>query len=106
MDKQELLELAEARVITALSEHGDNYLSFQHIAEGARLTRDEVVPIVRDLAKRGLAKFARGLWTDDGEMYGSGYALTQAGLAMADAAEETVYTDTLRVLANGASSNG
>ncbi len=41
----------------------------------------EVRRIVRQLARKGLAEYYRGLFDDDGEMRGSGYCITRAGLA-------------------------
>nr|WP_319498052.1 hypothetical protein [uncultured Cohaesibacter sp.] len=35
--------------------------------------------ILIDLRKDGLATYAKGLWTDDGELAGSGYAITPDG---------------------------
>lgn len=40
---------------------------------------------LRSLRERGLVKFCRGLWTEDGEPAGSGYALTDAGRAAYEA---------------------
>lgn len=39
---------------------------------------------VRSLARKGLASFHKGLWTDDGEPAGAGYTLTPQGRALAD----------------------
>ncbi len=36
----------------------------------------------RSLARKGLAKFERGLFNDDGEVAGSGYCATRAGAAL------------------------
>lgn len=36
----------------------------------------------RSLRAKGIAVFAKGLWTDDGEPYGSGYALNEIGLTV------------------------
>jgi len=41
----------------------------------------EVRRIVRQLARKGMAEFHRGLFDDDGRMCGSGYCITPAGRA-------------------------
>lgn len=63
------------------------YLSFRHISERSGVPLAEARAIVRGLASEGLAEFARGLFTEDGEPYGSGYALTVSGLEIAGAIE-------------------
>lgn len=47
-------------------------------------SRDMARAFLRDLTDRGLAQYSRGLWTEDGEPAGSGYAITNAGLALLD----------------------
>lgn len=44
-----------------------------------RFTRDMARAVCRCLRERGLAEFHRGLWTDDGEPAGAGYAITPKG---------------------------
>jgi len=44
------------------------------------MNRNDTRRAVRALAREGLAKFASGLWTEGGEMAGSGYAITDTGL--------------------------
>lgn len=39
----------------------------------------EVRRVVRQLARKGLAEFYRGLFTDDGMLCGSGYCITKSG---------------------------
>jgi hypothetical protein len=39
----------------------------------------EVRRIVRQLARKGLAEYYRGLFTDDGMLCGSGYCITKSG---------------------------
>ena len=53
----------------------------QPIADQTGLPRDIVVATLRDLTNCGLARFARGLWTDDGTPAGAGYGLTAEGFA-------------------------
>lgn len=61
------------------------YLRFSTIQAETGLDRSQVRRSVRTLARKGLAKFSNGLWTDSGEMAGSGYACTDAGLALHEA---------------------
>lgn len=73
------------RVLVAMHEvDGDfAYLSFRDIAERSEVPVAEVRPIVRALAAAGHAVFGTGLVTEDGEFYGSGYSLTDAGRLIA-----------------------
>ena len=59
------------------------YRSFKRIAEGG-LALHLVRRTVRALARKGLAVYEKGLWTDDGTPAGAGYALTKAGEEMLD----------------------
>lgn len=43
------------------------------------INREIIRAILIDLRKDGLATYAKGLWTDDGELAGSGYAITPEG---------------------------
>lgn len=45
------------------------------------LPREVLRGLVANLRDRGLASYHKGLWTDDGEPGGAGYAITNAGLA-------------------------
>lgn len=49
----------------------------------------EVRRIVRQLARKGMAEFYRGLFDDDGMLCGSGYCVTQKGLKALAAMEPT-----------------
>lgn len=74
----------EASVLTALvdsySEFEDFcFMRFSRITEETRLERAVVRRACRSLTRKGLAQFGRGLWTEDGEPAGSGYAATSAG---------------------------
>lgn len=71
-------------VLTALYEDytqdGDFcYLGFKRLALLSSLPREKVRRPVRWLARKGLAQYASGLQTEDGEFAGSGYACTPAG---------------------------
>lgn len=59
-------------------------LSFRTIARRSGVQRDLVRRVTRALARKGLAQFHRGLWTDGGEPAGSGYGLTALGSAALD----------------------
>lgn len=76
----------ERAVLAALAAAGDSFgvLSFRGIAARVRLPRSEIRLACRSLRRKGLAEFYRGCWTEDGEPYGSGYAATTAGRAVAD----------------------
>ncbi|WP_319568358.1 hypothetical protein [Cohaesibacter marisflavi] len=43
------------------------------------INREIIRAILIDLRKDDLATYAKGLWTDDGELAGSGYAITPEG---------------------------
>lgn len=53
---------------------------FRTIAAETGLTFDEVRRHVRAAAGDGLAKYHKGLWTEDGEPAGAGYCITEKGL--------------------------
>jgi predicted transcriptional regulator len=55
------------------------YLSFKSIAKRSGLDIKHVRRTVRSLARKGLAEYGRGLWTEDGQVAGSGYCITDAG---------------------------
>lgn len=74
-EKQALAALASAYV----ESDGFCYLSFAGIASRSGLDPKLVRRTVRSLARKGFAQYCRGLWTEDGEVAGSGYACTQAG---------------------------
>lgn len=74
----------ERKVLAALAECGEDfgYLSFATIARRSGIEPDNVRRVTRSLARKGLAAFGKGLWTDDGRPAGSGYCATQAGRAV------------------------
>lgn len=77
----------EVKVLAALVSVGSvdfNYLPFKSIAERSHLRRAVVRRCCRSLKRKGLAAFARGLWTEDGLPAGSGYGATRAGVERAD----------------------
>lgn len=54
---------------------------FKALEEITKFKREEIRTIVRQLAELGYLEFMLGCWTEDGEMYGSAYVLTEAGRA-------------------------
>jgi hypothetical protein len=74
----------EMKVLGALAEAYSDYEDFCFLSFAGIAARSDIDPklirrTVRSLARKGLAKYGRGLWTDDGEMAGSGYACTKEG---------------------------
>jgi len=76
----------ERRVLRALyaayDYDGFGYLNFKGIARRARLPRKEIRRACRSLARKGFAEYGRGLWSEDGEVAGSGYCCNPAGRAL------------------------
>lgn len=72
------------RVLEALAEGGGDFpfFGFDALAAYSDLDRAHVRRIVRHLARKGLAQFGKGLWTEEGEPAGSGYCITDAGRAV------------------------
>ena len=73
----------EKKSLTALAERYSadfGYLHFSTIATESGLDRSLVRRTVRSLARKGLAEYSNGLWTDEGTPAGAGYRVTQAGL--------------------------
>ncbi len=58
---------------------GPAYYHFASICADTRLERQEVRIIVRHLARKGLAVYGKGLWTEENGPAGSGYAITEEG---------------------------
>lgn len=54
------------------------FFGFAPIARGTKLKRNEVRRACRSLTRKGLARFQRGLWNEDGGPAGSGYGATRA----------------------------
>ena len=72
------------RVLVALARHHDNdanYLNFRYLTTLTDLDRREVRLACRALARKGLAQYERGLWSDDAPG-GAGYCSTPAGFAL------------------------
>ena len=77
----------EKAVLSFLVEQNDYdgfyFFSFSRIMDATGLDRKSVRKACRSLKRKGLAKFGSGLWTEDGEPAGSGYAAARAAIAKA-----------------------
>lgn len=78
----------EAKAFSAWRETPEDFdvLNFSTVASRAQMDHKKVRRAVRGLARKGLAKFYRTSWTDEGEPHGAGYGLTGKGRAMIEAA--------------------
>ena len=76
----------QRKCLEALAElsqpNGEMCIWFINIQRETGYDRRTVRRYVRALAKKGLAEYHRGLWTEDGEMAGAGYCITDRGLEM------------------------
>lgn len=79
------LSAREAQALTAWTDFPDRddfgFLAFKAVGDLSGLDKRHVRRTVRALARKGCLEFSSGLWTEDGEPAGSGYALTPAGSA-------------------------
>ena len=57
------------------------YVYFSTISKATGLEVKVVRRVCRSLKRKGLAEFMRGLFNEDGEVAGSGYGATDAGLS-------------------------
>lgn len=55
--------------------------SFRPLVKQTGLDRRLVRLACRSLARKGLAAFEKGLWTEDGEVAGAGYRATDKGVS-------------------------
>ncbi len=75
----------QRKVLRALESYADGYcgdfgyVGFGPLARRTKMPRKTVRRVVRALARKNLAHFARGLFTEDGTVAGSGYCCTRAG---------------------------
>jgi len=60
---------------------GEMCLSFAPIEQETGYDRRTVRRNVRALARKGLAEYHRGLWSEDGKPAGAGYCITDEGRA-------------------------
>ena len=82
------LSETQRKVLAVLVAYEDNYLSFAAInacmdsaVDRMNMDRTEIRRACRALRSGGLAEFGSGLFTEDGETYGSGYMASAAGRA-------------------------
>jgi hypothetical protein len=68
------------------------FYHFAHIVAETGFDIKQVRKSCRYLARKGLAQYGRGLWTEDGEPFGSGYAATAAGNALVEERTPTLGT--------------
>jgi hypothetical protein len=75
------LSATEAKVFKAWegTQEDFGYLSFSATASRSGVELHRIRRSVRSIARKGLLEFGKGLWTEDGEVAGSGYGLTPAG---------------------------
>lgn len=78
------LNPTEVKVLAALTSVHGCVLAFRDVGRRVRLNRAEIRRACRSLARKSLAKFCFGCWTEDGEPYGSGYSATELGSQSAD----------------------
>jgi len=72
----------DRKVLKALEETSEEWvLPFDPIAHETKLERRVVRLSCRRLARKGLAEYLRGLWSDEGLPAGAGYRITKEGLA-------------------------
>lgn len=78
------LTAAGKAIICAMKGDDDDfgYMCFAAISVHSGVDRDVLVGSFQHLKDSGLVRFARGLMTEDGEPYGSGYCLTERGLSV------------------------
>lgn len=96
-DRSDVLNQIEIQVLGALrstSTVDERFVPFSVLSKRTELTRDFVRAACRSLTDMGFAEYQSGLWTDDGEMAGSGYAITATGIDALDlGAEPDPLTD-------------
>jgi hypothetical protein len=84
---------SERRILAALNQGYESfygepaYYNFRHLMQATNLSHRQVVRAVRALKGRNLAVFGRGLFNDEGEVAGAGYAITDHGHTLIEIAE-------------------
>lgn len=77
------LNEAERKVLAFLADqYSDDYgyYGFNGIKQHVKLDRRVIRLACRSLKRKGLTEFKAGLWNDEGEVAGSGYSATKAGV--------------------------
>lgn len=90
---------AQLKILRVLADAFDDgyfcYLSFDDIKRRGELTEasNHIRILTRLLARKGLAEYGKGLWTEDGEPAGAGYCCTTLGKMVWDYWEERGWPD-------------
>ena len=77
----------ERQVLIVLSDYWHeegNCIYFKTIEQETKLNTGQVRRACRSLARKDLAEFHRGLFTEDGEVAGSGYCASEKGAYLID----------------------
>lgn len=77
MQENHKVVLAALALITTPEEF---YVPFSRLQEETGMDRATVRRVCRHLARRGYAEYRKGLFTEDGYVAGSGYAITNSSL--------------------------
>lgn len=80
-------------VLKALAEsystyEGFNYTGFKSLSAHTMMRKARVRVVTRQLARKGLAEYAKGLFTEDGAVAGAGYSVTTLGNVVAQVISE------------------
>lgn len=87
------LTKAQLAVIMSLGHFDDyGYKSFKHLGSCLGISRDRARELLKSMPSEWFV-FSTGLTTDDGDFYGSGYALSAVGCEIQDKISE--HQDTL-----------
>lgn len=83
-------------VLTALNSYTDDfcYVQFQTIANKTKMPIKVTRRLTRALSRKGLAKYACGLFNEDGGVAGSGYGITPRGRVVAQILQEDENANT------------
>lgn len=81
----------EAKAFQAWKDTAEDFdvLNFATIASRAEIDQSKVRRAVRGLAAKGLTRFVRMSWTDEGVPHGAGYGLTSEGRSALSQQEES-----------------
>lgn len=71
---------------------GFNYRGFTVLAKRTMMRRARVRVVTRQLTRKGLAEYAKGLFTEDGQVAGAGYSVTALGNIVAQIISEEPST--------------
>jgi len=84
------VEERELKILSVLNEGREDfgYFNFNYLCVETGFNRRQIRLDVRRMARKGLTQYGNGLWTDEGELAGAGYAITPAGRAALAQSEE------------------